>query len=229
MPGHSPYVYNGPMKLGQKALYASDPDMAILLSKQVAPGFGVLQAGTVMSENLSAAGNKGLIQPYVPDLPTDMTTKGKALLVADYGTGLTYVYVLIEDSYMFTIGDDFIAGRNNASAWELFNGGAITAIDRTTDSFRAKITFTTGFASANFTMANLAACWPEAGASGKYNTAKYILDQDIDTGRGSTALGAQSSVVISNAKLNTGCLVCADSTALSALGAIQDGTYTILK
>jgi len=113
------------------------------------------------------------------------------------------------------------------------NLGAITAIDRTAvNSTQAKITFTTAITNyANFTTGYYGNVYVKSAdeASTPFAGAKYILDKDIDTGVGSYALGAISSVVISNAILYMYSLVGFDSAAATDLGTTSDGRFVILK
>ena len=113
------------------------------------------------------------------------------------------------------------------------NLGAITAIDRTAvNSTQAKITFTTSITNyANFTTGYYGHVYVKSAdeASTPFASAKYILDKDIDTGVGAYALGAVSSVVISNAVLYRYSLVGFDSAAATDLGTVTDGRFVILK
>jgi len=229
MPGNMPYVYHGPEVAGQKALYFSKPEYAHLTpGKEIAAGYGVLQAGTVLAENLSAAGNVGKLVPYViTDHLVDAV--GRCYVLADVANAATTLRVAMEDSYRFVVGDDLIIVSNSGGSPAYNNLGAITAIDRTTSSVWATITFTTALSGATFTIANKTAVYVETGASGKYSTAKYVLDQAVDTGVGSTANGALSSVILGNAVLNKGALVSYDTAAKSDLSAVEDGNYVYIK
>ena len=113
------------------------------------------------------------------------------------------------------------------------NLGAITAIDRTAvNSTQAKITFTTAITNyANFTTGYYGHVYVKSAdeASTPFAGAKYILDKDIDTGVGVYAVGANSSVVISNAILYRYSLVGFDSAAATDLGTTTDGRFVILK
>lgn len=113
------------------------------------------------------------------------------------------------------------------------NLGAITAIDRTAvNSTQAKITFTTAITNyANFTTGYYAHVYVKSAdeSSTPFAKAKYILDKDIDTGVGSYAVGAVSSVVISNAVLYRYSLVGFDTAAATDLGTTTDGRFVILK
>lgn len=231
--GSIPQMNQAGWQKGAAALFHSERRVALLLDKTISPGFGVLRAGTILSKNISSAstGNKGLLVPYILDDSTDINQVGPSFLTASYATGETVVYVTLSDSYRFKVGDDIVIGRNSGGDWETFNGGAITAIDRTTYANKAKITFTTSEASANYTIANNAACWVECGTGSKLCTASYVLDQDVDTGEGEDSAGALTSVVVSNAILNIGVMQQEnyDSQAATDLSASTDGNFFILK
>lgn len=224
-----PTSYRGMEVRGVKPLYHSDPQYALVLGKQLTAGFGVLLAGTVMAVNTSASGNVGKLVPYVKT-PTDATNtdKSRAYVVADVANTGTTCKVLLADSYRFVVGDDLMICAYSSGA-VYHNGGAITAIDRTSVPGIATITFTTAVAVATLTMANGASVYPEAGASTKYSTAKYILDTDVDTGSGEGSTDALASVVISNAILNLPMLSGYDSAAATDLGSVSDGSFLILK
>ncbi len=225
--GDTPQIVRNPEGRGVKRLFYSVRDIALVKDKTVAPGYGVLEAGTVMATNTSDAGNKGMLVPYVPTYDKvafgTETAIGVSALVADGVTGS--VKVSIADSYKYVVGDDLVA-ENNAGEGPL-QLGAITAIDRT-DSRFAVITCG-AYTETNVTVAKNAYIYVEAGAADPWSTATFILDKDIDTGIGEEAAGALTSVVISNAILYTGSLVNATTEALTALGAVADGQHTILK
>jgi hypothetical protein len=230
-----PQVNRGGQIPGQKRLYHSRPEQALIIDKTLAPGYGLLPAGTILAKNLSAAGNKGLLVPYTPDA-IGKTDLGRAFLVASYVSGETVVYVTMADSYKFAVGDDLILCANISSTLTYHNGGAISAIDRTTNPHMAKITFTTALVNANFTIANSVNAYVEAGTTGKLNKAVYVLDQDVNTGKFvddpykvPEPKGALASVVISNAVLYKNSLVGYDTQAATDLSATVDGQFFILK
>jgi len=225
--GSTPQLNRGPEVPGYKALYHSIREIALITDKTVQAGYGVLRAGTIMAENISAAGDKGKLIPCVTTL-FDVGDVGRAFALADVATGVAIIHVTMEDSYKFKIGDDLILA-NNDSGGEYGNGGAIITIDRDTHIHFAIITFTTGIVTANNTVAKALCCYVEAGAATKLSTAKYILDKDIDTGAGEIAQGAITPVLISNAILYTNSLVNFDAAAATALGTVDDGRFTILK
>ena len=98
--------------------------------------------------------------------------------------------------------------------------------------WKAKITFTTVITDyANFTAVLFGNVYVKsaAEASTPFAGAKFILDADIDTGTGEFAVGALTSVVLSNAILYTASLIGLDAAAKTDLGSVDDGRFTILK
>lgn len=226
-----PFSQRGPEILGVESIYHSDPQFALILGKVLAPGYGVLKAGTVMAVNSSAAGNVRKLIPYVKT-PTSVAADDpmKAYASANVADTATAISIPLADSYRFVVGDDIMLSSYVTNAAVYHNGGAITAIDRTTTPGIATITFTTAVAVATFTVANGTACYVEAGTTGKYCKAKYILDADVDTGYGdSTITDALSSVLVSNAIVKLGLLTNYDSAAETDLGTITDNSFVIVK
>lgn len=210
-----------------KRLYYSDRNIALTLEKTVQAGFGLLEAGTVMAENLSAAGGDGKLVPYNPAAITGAeVAPARANLVQDTHTTSPVVYVTLADSYKMVVGDDLIIEDDTTAAENL---GAITEIDRTTYTHMAKITATTNIGGAAFTTARFAYVAVEAGAGATFSTAVAILDKAVETGTGAAALGAFGVIVISNAILYTGSLVNLDAAAKTSLGTVDAGRFTILK
>ncbi len=122
------------------------------------------------------------------------------------------------------------ADQDGTSAEDL---GAITAIDRTyANSTQAAITVTTGVVTgANFAPGRNGNIYVKGYGedSSPFTKAQYIIDKDIDTGTGEYSKGALTSVVISNAILYTASLVGMDSAAITDMGSLSDGRFTILK
>ena len=227
--GSIPQVVQNGEGVGIKRLYYTQVENAIILNKTFAPGYGILKAGTVVSQNTSAAGNKGKLVPYVPVYGSHIAALnneaaiGIAAMVANSATG--HVYTSIVDSYKFIVGDQIYF--QNTSGDGLVDCGVITAIDRTTDSTRADIACGS-FTATNGTIAKHAYVYVVSGAT-PFSVAKYILDKDIDTGTGEDAVGALGTVVISNAALYSASLINCTAAAITSLGAITDGQLTILK
>lgn len=225
--GDIPQVVRNPEGAGIKRLFFSQREIALIKDKTFAPGYGVIKAGTVVSVNASAAGNKGMLVPYVPVFGkivfgTDSAT-GIAPLVQDGVSGS--FKVSINDSYKFIVGDDLILQNTTGDA--LTNVGAISAIDRTTDTRWATITVP-AYTATNATVAKGSYVFVEAGTT-PFSLASFIVDKDINTGYGPDAAGALTSIVISNAIVYTGSLVNMTSEAVTSMGVIQDGQHTIIK
>lgn len=207
---------------GSKALFHSIRDIALIKDKTVQGGYGALKSGTIMATNFVS----GDLVPYTP-AAFGIGDVSRAYLVTSFLTGADICYVTIGDSYKFAVGDSIVIANNVPLIDD--SGGLILAIDRTSESHRAKITFTSVIAVATFTTALAACVYVKAGSASPFSIATFILDQDIFTGEGETALGANTSVVISNAILYTGSLVNFDSAAGTSLGTVSDGNHTILK
>lgn len=209
-----------------KRLFYSEPMAALRVPITLQAGYGLLKSGTVIAVNKSAAGNVGKYLPYAPTSFPASVEPARAYLVANSGTTDKYVYVSMDDSYKFSVGDDVIINDNTTSAENL---GAVTAIDRTTYNHMAKITFTTAIGGTAFTVARYAYLIVEAGTSGNnYSDAVGILEGSRDTGLGKNCVGAHGSIVISNALLYTGMLTNLDSAAQTDLSTAAIGQYTKL-
>ena len=205
---------------GSRALFHSVRDIALILDKTVKAGYGYLKAGTVMAVNTA----DGKLVPY-PEAAADSNEgNGKAYLVADVSSGATSVQVTAEESYKFEVGDSLVLMSDGGTAEDL---GAITAVSIGANGI-ATVTITNA-ASADHTVADSVHVYCKSDTSDPYAKAKYILDQDINTGTGSEALGANTSVVVSNAVLYTAVLVNLDAAAIADLGVVSDGRFTILK
>ena len=223
--GDVPQMNRVPEGIGIKPLFHSVRDIALILDKTLQGGYGVLKIGTMLAKNA----NTGYLVPYITDDHQDANV-GRAYLTNDIASAGDVCYVTLADANKFAVGDDIVFVRDNSSAPEYRDGGAITAIDVTTYPNRAEITFTTAIAAVTtFSTANDVNAYVKSGASGKFSTCTYILDKDIDTGAGEFAVGANTSVVINNAVLYEHALVNKDAQALTDLGAVEDGRFVILK
>ena len=214
--GSIPQVNTGAMTLGQRPLFKSQREIAIIEEGVYQAGFGYLPPGQILARNTAT----GKLVPYIPDAVVFGVTKGVARAIADVANGAAVVYVTMADSYKFQIGDSLILAQDAT----FLDGGAITAIDRTTDNWRAKITFTTATAVATYTMANNTHCYPKAGTAGKFCKAFCICDSGVDTGygaddeAGTIPQGGLGSIVFKNATLYKNSLVDFDAQALTDLG-----------
>jgi hypothetical protein len=223
-----PQMSRFPEQPGIKPLFHSVRDIALILDKTVQAGYGYLQAGTVMAINLSTGGGGGYgkLIPYVP-LSGDVvlgqdSAVGIAPVVLDSTTN--HVFVSLNDSYKFEVGD-FLYVDNDSDEGPI-SGGVISAIDRTTSTIYADITVAS-LTETNVTVTKKAYAYVMGGAGGN-NVAAYILDKDIDTGVGVDALGALTSVVVSNCILYKNSLINMTAAAITALGVV-DGRFFIMK
>lgn len=226
--GDTPHVVRGVQK-DYKNIYFSRPEMALIVDIALQAGYGLLEAGTVLAKNLSASTSRyGRYVPYTPTLFTGAEVDpGRAYLVSNTGTTDTFVYVTLDDSYKFAVGDDIIIHDNTTAAE---NKGAITAIDRTTYPHMAKITFTTAIGGTAFTTARKAYVKVEGGdSSNSYSDAVAILAKSVDTGTGVNAQGAVSPIILSNAILYEGMLTNLDAAAKTDLSVTSFGQYAVLK
>jgi hypothetical protein len=232
MHGETPYIVRG-LESDQRRLFFSRPEQALILPVSLSPGHGILRAGTLLSINVSAAGNVGYYVPYAP------TTVAKAsmiqasalsFLVGDQ-TAATSVYISLEDSYRFKVGDDVILYDTNTQTTAAENLGAISAIDRTTYAHQAVLTVTATPSGATFTFAQGAAIHVEQGADNTngWSDCAGILTTSVDTGKGENAKGALGAMVVSNAVLYKGMLFNYDAAALADLGGSVLGQFLILK
>jgi hypothetical protein len=221
-----PQMNRYPEVPGIKPLFHSVRDIALILDKTVQGGYGYLKSGTVMAINLSTDGGHGNLVPYVPLSGDVVLGKDSAIGVAPVvlNSITDHIYVSLEDSYKFVVGDYLYA--DNDSDEGPISGGIISAIDRTTSTLYADITVAS-LTATNVTVAKKAYVYIYAGASGN-NVAAYILDKDIDTGVGVEALGALTSVVVSNCVLYENSLINMTAAAIAALGVV-DGRFFIMK
>jgi len=224
----TPQMNRYPEGPGIKALFHSVRDIALILDKTVQAGYGYLKAGTVMAINLSTGGGHGNLVPYVPSIYSDVTLGtvsaiGIAPVVLDSITD--HVYVSLADSYKFVVGDYLYAEDDDGHG--PVSGGIISDIDRTTSTLYADITVAS-LTATHILVADHAYAYVYAGAGGA-DVAKYILDKDVDTGVGEEALGALTSVVVSNCILYKNSLYNLTDEAITDLGGVVDGRFFIMK
>lgn len=227
MPSDTPHVLYGAQQ-DYKRLFFSEELAALRVPISIQAGYGVLKMGTALAKNLSAAGNVGKMVPYNPTTFTGAEDHpGRAYLVADSGAAASDLYVSMNDSYKFAVGDDVIINDNTTTAENL---GAITAIDRTTESHRAKITITTPVGGTSFTTARKAyICVEAGGASNNYSDGVGILEKSVDTGTGVNAKGADASLILGNCVLYTGMLTNVDAAFNTDVSASTFGNYTYIR
>lgn len=222
-----PQIQRG-VQTDYKRLYYSNPEAALKVPITVQAGYGLLEQGTAMALNKSAGGNAGLLVPYNPTAFTGAEDHpGRAYLVADGEAAASVVYVTLDDSYKFKVGDDLIINDDTTTAENL---GAITAIDRTSDASRAKITFTTAIGGTAFTTARKAYVAVEAGDnSNNYSDCVGILEKSVHTGTGSRAAGAVATLILGNAVLYDGLLTNLDAAAKTDLSMSTFGQFVYMK
>jgi len=225
--GDTPHIVLGVQK-DYKNIYYSRPEIALVTDITLQAGYGLIEAGTVLAKNKSAAGGKDKYVPYCPTTFTGLEVDpGRAYLVAA-GTNATYLlYVSMDDSYKFVVGDDAIIDDNVTAAENL---GKITAIDRTTYPHMAVMTTTAAIGGTAFTVARKAHVKVEAGdSSNNYSDAVGILAVSVDTGTGVNAQGAVAPIILSNAVLYEGMLTNLDAAAKVDIGGASFGRFYILK
>lgn len=214
-----------------KRIYYSNPNHAMVLEVTIGAGFGVIPAGTPMAKVTGDGNTKNKYVPYNPTtISSAVLNTGRAYLVSDAPND-TYVYVTMDDSYKFQVGDQIYIADNNSKTSSSEDLGVITAIDRTTYSHMAKITATNTISSSTFTVAQSACIFHEAGAdnSNTWSDCAGILDVAVDTGTGENAKGGLGTIVFSNAMLYNGMCPNVDSAAETDLSATVNGQYLILK
>jgi len=207
-----------------KKLYYSDPNAALKVPIKVGAGFGKLEMGTVLAINTSAAGGINECIPYDPTatITGAEVAQGRAYLVQNSGASSVTLYVTIEDSYRFQVGDDlYVVDSDGEGTAE--NLGKITAISRTTYAHMAVITVTTQTVD-NFTTAKFAYVCHEG-----FNTAKGVLEKSVDTGTGENAKGALATLILGNCVLYSAMLTNMDSAARTDLSAGTWGIYTYIR
>jgi hypothetical protein len=213
-----------------RALYYSEPMAALKVPVTLQAGYGLLKLGTALAKNLSAltTGGRDKLVPYNPTTFTGAELHpGRAYLVANSGTATNELYVTIEDSYKFLVGDDLIINDDTTSAENL---GAITAIDRTTEAHRAKITTTTNVGGTSFTTARKACVFVEAGISANnYSDGVGILEKSVDTGTGLNAKGAVATLILGNCVLYEGLLTNIDDAFKTDVSANSFGQYMYIR
>ncbi len=221
MQGDSPNIVYGPLQKDYKRLFYSDEAVVLQVPITLAPGYGILKAGTALAKNNSAltTGNKSKYFPYSPAAITGAEdAPGRAYLVQPTVNGSPDVYTTIQDSYKFKVGDDLMVIDNTTSGENL---GAITAIDRTSYTHMAKITATANAGSTPFTVARFAFVAAEG-----YDTCVGILGKSVDTGTGANAAGANAGMLLKNYILYTAGLINVDAAAIADLSLTAIGQYT---
>jgi hypothetical protein len=192
-------------------------DATMLASLKMKKGYGLIEQGTVVAEDAN-----GEFVPYVKTTYSDDVATSPCL--ADVASTATTLTVSEAESGKYAVGDVLIIGEDTPSYQDL---GAITDISVTNGV--ATITFTNAIGTAAFTTANNAHVYVKTGSSGKFSTAKFILDKPVDTGYGSTAKGGQASAIVANAIIYSPPLFNLDADAITALGVVKFGNRAYVK
>ena len=226
--GESPYLVRGNEE-DYKRLWYSNPANALMKEITLAPGYGVLKAGSPVALNVSAVGNVGKYVPYAQTTPDSSAEEQKSAFLVQDASGTT-LYVTMDDSYKFSVGDDVIIYDANTKTTSAENLGAITAIDRTTYKHMAIITVT-ATVSGSFTVAQSAAIHVECGADNTngYSDCAGLLANTVDTGTGEHAQGALAAMILSNAILYEGCCEGLDAAAKTDISASSNGNLLVIK
>jgi len=204
--GSTPQVNRYPEGPGIKRLFHSEREIALIIDKTIRKGFGYLNAGTVLAKD-----EDEFCVPYVPEVVTAGTLTAIGTVYILGVTGAT-VQIPRGEAGTFAVGDTFVKVGD-----EYETEITITAVTPGDNFDTITVDEYDDLAAGNFLMPKGA------------NTAVYILDQDVDTGNDRDAMGAQASVVLSNATLYKNSLINLDSAAVTALGGITDGQFYILK
>lgn len=233
--GDTPFMDIGGQLGGQedlKRLFYSDPDKSFCKSITIPGGYGNIKAGTAMGIITESTGRLNYHVPYVfadtegliPALAED-NAKGFAYLVQDQGGSSEDVFLTMDDSYKFAVGDHVqIQDSDYATQTDC---GAITAIDRTTYSHMAKVTVTNTIGIVEVAKG---ACMSIQTATGApFVKAVGVLKGGVNTGVGEDAKGGQAVLVIKNAMLYKSGLNCYNDDALADMAsAIEDAKYLIM-
>ena len=210
----------GKIQFRGKRLFFSRPEQALILQKMLKGGYGDLEEGTVMAVHTTT----GLLYPYIPDT-FSASDVGRIMLVTDNITSATFM-VWKEDAGKLAAGDVIVLWDTDGT----YEEATVSTVADSGDGRRYTVTLSAATATAGgFIVSKSACCWLKGGSAGKRSDAKFILDAFTSTGDIENPNGAFSSVVVSNAILYADGLVGADATALTALGAVTDSPYVILK
>ncbi len=197
--------------------YHSYVEQALIVDATILPGFGDLKQGTVMAD----LGE--YIVPYVPTV-IGVTDSGRSFLAADV-TAAKDLFMPNVAALKFDVGQSVVVSDTDDTYTD---GGAITAIVVDSVPGLTKVTVTNNITA---TVAKSANAYHKAGAAGKFSDATCVIDQSVSTGDSAfpTPAGANVSIVLSNAVVYTNALVGMDAAAISSLGVVSRGKYTILK
>ena len=204
----------------EKRLLFSEPEIALIIQKNVRGGYGDLAMGTIMAVDT----NSGFLVPYVPTT-IGAADPGRVMLITDNITANTFK-IWKEDAGKIKATDVIIMTDTDAA----YEEATVLSVVIEANGRMALVTLTAATVTAGgFTVAKSANCYLKSGAAGKKSDAKYIMDQHLSTGGYDNPNGAHTSVIVSNAIVYADALVGSDAAALTALGGVSDGPYVILK
>jgi hypothetical protein len=190
----------------------------MLVSVKMKAGFGWIEQGTVIAEDAN-----GEFVPYVPTTYSDNVAVSPVL--SDVALNATTLTVSELESGKYAVGDVLVLADAHTTP-VYFDAGAIT--DISVANGIATITFTNATTVDTFTTARSAHVYVKTGTSGKFSTAKFIIDKPVDTGVGSAALGAQCSAIVKNAVIYSAPLFNLDTAAKTALGVVSYGNRAFI-
>ncbi len=205
--GNVPQVnITGYTRTVEKRLFYSRREQALILEKTVKGGFGYLEMGQVMTQVHD--GSSGVVDFIVPFGAT-----GQVKVTAS-DNGANTVTIAAADVTKFAVGDQVTVNDDETDV----ENREITAIAVS----GANATITLDALTNTFTHAS---AYIEHRRNGNY----YVLDQDIDTGLERKAEGALGSVVIGNAVLYQDAVIGWADAVRTALQAIDDGVFYVIK
>jgi hypothetical protein len=223
--GDAPHIKRG-FQVDPKRLFFKGENGCLKKVVTIVPGYGILEAGTLLGQITESASRLSQFVPYAIAAPTKaLPFIAGAYVLEDGGQTDTTIKVTMPDSYKFAVGDHLAAVDSDATPIDL---GAISAIDRTTYTHYAVITVAE-VDLRGITVANGGMIFIQTQTGTPWTNAIGILVEGVDTGEGADAVGAQGTIVISNAMLYKGLLPNYDAGALTDLSGIISGQYLVLK
>lgn len=183
LPTDGPFVHStGRTRIDP--LWHSEQNRALILPVNIALGYGVIPAGTIMAKNASAGGRGDKV--LVPYPCTDFldgsgnVIKGKdlgrAFLVTDLVATGTTIRVADKDGSKFYVGDDLVVEGATTTAEDL---GAITSKTQGNGYWDIEVTVA---ASDDFLLSDNASCYLKTSATGRFAEAFCILGRERNTG-----------------------------------------------
>jgi hypothetical protein len=197
--------------------YHSYAENALILDATIMGGFGHLAQGTVM------ATYGEYIVPYIPTT-ISASDPGRSFLSADVAAAKV-LYMTNEAARKFAVGHTIVASDTDDTYTDC---GEITAISIDAVPGLTAVTVTNNVTA---TVAKSANVYHKTGTTGKFSVATCLIDAAVSTGYAEypTPAGANVSILLSNAVIYTNALVGMDAAAITSLGVVTRGKYTILK